>query len=337
MNLSKIPVAAILFVALTFGISWAAKSKELYATKVTQAPKIDGNADDAAWKKAKELTVEAEDGPEISIRSVHTDKEIFFLLIWEDKDESISQNMWEYDGSKWGIKQEIRFEGEEGWEADSDRMAFQWLINDSIPVFREKGCKKICHSPEKEDKMYTDAASERMDIWHWVSSTTNPLGYADDHYLDNSNLTKAKEKDKNKRMNIAHKSDDGGGRGNQQYQRNDAGGKPKFMPKKKGANFIIAGSNAPISGSFKKGDTVPGYVLSKPKGSRGDIAAKGNYSEEDFLWTLEIKRSLVTSDKKNDVQFTDLTKHYYFGLAVWDNDELYNHTRVKKVMKLEFK
>ncbi|MFQ5432532.1 MAG: ethylbenzene dehydrogenase-related protein [Nitrospinota bacterium] len=336
MNLSKTPITTILIVALTFGISWAAKVHEIESAKVGQPPKIDGKADDAAWKKAKEITVEAEDGPELSIRSVYTDKEVFFLFLWEDKDESISQNMWVYDGSKWGIKQEVRFEGEEGWEADSDRLAFQWVINDSIPAFKEKGCKKICHSPEKEDKMYTDSAAERTDIWHWVSSTTNPLGYADDDYLDNSNLTKAKEKDKNKRINIAHKSDDGG-RGNQQYERNDAGGKPKFMPKKKGAGFIIAGSSAPLSGPFKKGDLIPGYVLSKPKGSRGDIAAKGKYSADDFLWTLEIKRSLVTNDKKNDVQFVDRKKPYYFGLAVWDNDELYNHTRVKKPMKLEFK
>ena len=336
MNLLKTVIMATLLVGLAFGTSWAAKMHEITSAKVDQAPKIDGNADDDAWKKAKEKTVEAEDGPEISIRSVHTDKEIFFLFVWEDKDDSFSQKMWEYDGSKWGLKQEVRFEGEEGWEADSDRMVFQWVINESIPAFMEKGCKKICHSPEKEDKMYTDTASERMDIWHWNSSTTNPLGYADDQYLDNQNLTKAKEKDKNKRINIAHRSDDGG-RGTWEYQRNDAGGKPKFISSKKGSNFIIAGSSSPFSGSPKKGDLVPGYVLSKPKGSRGDIAAKGIYIADDFLWTLEMKRSLVTSDKKNDVQFDDLKKHYYFGLAVWDNDELYNHTRVKKPMKLEFK
>ena len=334
MDYLKITFTAIVAVTLTFGVSSAAKFIEVHSKKVSQAPKIDGNGKDAVWKDAEETTVEAEDGPEIFIRSVYTDKEVFFLFIWEDKDESISQNMWVYDGSKWGIKQEIRFEGEEPWEADSDRLAFQWVMNESIPGFWEKGCKKICHAPEKEDKMYTDTAKERTDIWQWVSSTTNPLGYADDQYLDNSNLSKAKEKDKGKRINIAHKSDDGG-RGNQEYQRNDAGGKPKVMSKKAGS-YMMAGGTAPLSGSFKKGDTIPGYLLAKPKGSRGDISAKGTYSEEDFLWTLEIKRNLVTSDKKKDVQFTDLKKSYFFGLAVWDNDELYNHTRVKKPMKLEF-
>ncbi len=336
MNLSKTVVRAILLVALTFGISWAAKTHEVESAKVDRPPIIDGNADDPAWKKAKELTVEVEDGPELSIRSVYTDKEIFFLFAWGDNSESISQKMWLYDGSKWELKKEIRFEDEEGWEADSDRLAFQWVIDDSIPGFREKGCKKICHAPEKEDKMYTSSAGERMDIWHWVSSTTNPLGYADDHYLDNSVLTKKEEKDKIKRMNIAHKSDDGS-RGNQEYQRNEAGGRPEFMPKEKGAGFIIAGDSAPFSGSYKKGGLIPGYVLSKPKGSRGDITARGKYSPDKLLWTLEVKRSLVTSDKKNDVQFDDLKKRYYFGLGVWDNDELYNHTRVKKPMELEFK
>ena len=296
MNLSKTVLSAILLVALTFGTSWAVKIHKVESAKVDRPPKIDGIADDPAWKKAKELTVEVEDGPELSIRSVYTDKDIFFLFTWGDNSESISQKMWLYDGGKWGLKQEVRFEDEEGWEADSDRLAFQWVINDSIPGFREKGCKKICHAPEKEDKMYTNSPDERTDIWHWVSSTTNPLGYADDDYLDNAHLSKAEEKNKHKRINIAHKSDDGG-RGNQEYQRNEAGGKPEFMPKKKGAGFIIAGNSAPLSGMFKKGDLIPGYVLSKPKGSRADITAKG----------------------------------------VWDNDELYNHTRVKKPMELEFK
>ena len=35
--------------------------------------------------------------------------------------------------------------------------------------------------------------------------------------------------------------------------------------------------------------------------------------------------------------FNDLTKTYYFGIAVWENDKLYGHTRVKKPIALKFK
>ncbi len=55
------------------------------------------------------------------------------------------------------------------------------------------------------------------------------------------------------------------------------------------------------------------------------------------MWTLELSRNLVTNDKEHDVQFDDLSKTYYFGMAVWENDRLYGHTRVKKPIALTFK
>lgn len=329
---NSLVIAGIIFLAA--GISHAAKFHSLESVKVDKAPKLDGNGGDAVWKKAKEIVVEAVDGPELAIKSIHTDKAVFFQIQWEDEGASNNQNMWIHEGKAWGLKQEIRFEGEDPWEANSDRIAFQWVINDSIPGFDEKGCRKICHAPEKEDKMYTDEASQRTDIWHWISSVTNPLGYADDQYLDNSELSKKKEKDDVKRINIAHKSDDGG-EANQENQVNSDSDKPKFSGKK-GSPFIIKGEEKPLSGG-KKGDLVPGYVLSRPAGSRGDINAKGSYSEDDFLWTLELGRGLTTKDGKNDVQFNDLGKSYFFGLAVWDNDDLSGHFRVKKPIKLIFK
>lgn len=317
----------------TATISNAAKFHELESAKVGAAPKLDGKGDDASWKKAKKLVVEAVDGPEIAIRSVHTDKEVFFQISWEDEGASNNQMMWTHDGKKWTTLQEVRFEGEEAWEADSDRIAFQWVINNSVPEFDEKGCRKICHAPEKEDKMYTDAPDQRMDIWSWSSSTTNPVGYADDQYLDDKNVSKAKEKDDVTRINIAHRSDDGAA-ANQEYQRNGDANKPKFKSKKAGA-FLIKGNEAPLAGA-KKGDRVPGYLISRPTNSRGDISAAGKYDADDFLWTLELSRKLVTDDKKNDVQF-DKGTTYFFGLAVWDNDNLSGHFRVKKPIKLILK
>ncbi len=324
-------------VALSMGVSPAAPFHELESAKVGSPPKLDGSGKDDAWKNAKEIVVEAVDGPEISVRSVHTDNEIFFLFTWEDESASNNQDMWVYDGSKWGIKQEVRYEGEEAWEASSDRLALQWVINESIPGFEEKGCRKICHAPEKEDKMYTDGPVQRTDIWHWTSSTTNPAGFAYDQYLDNKNLPKAKEPNQELRISVAH-HDDGVVSRNLENQRNKSSDKPKWMPSKKNSGpFLLRGDEVPFSAAFKKGDFVPGYVLWRPKGSRGDVSAAGKHSEEDFLWTLELGRKLVTEDKKDDVQFADKTQPYFFGLAVWDNDDTSGHFRVKKPIKLIIK
>lgn len=41
----------------------------------------------------------------------------------------------------------------------------------------------------------------------------------------------------------------------------------------------------------------------------------------DGKWTIEFGRQLVT-DSENDVQFDDLAKIYYFGLAIFDNAQV---------------
>ena len=313
---------------------------ELVSVKVSTPPKLDGSGDDEAWKLAKAVKVEAENGPEISIKSVYTDSELFLLVVWEDDSESIYANQWIYDGKKWGIRQEVRVKGEPPRDADSDRLGFQWVINDSIKEFPDKGCTVLCHSPEKEDKMYTNSPGERTDIWLWKAAITNPLGYADDNFLDNTNLSIKDEPDKIKRINAAHRGDDiepGG----VDFEPNIMGDKPKWMYKKGGSSnnpFLIRGTEISFNPSgFKKGDTLPGWCLARPKGSRGDIDASGRYYKDDLTWVVEIRRKLTTGDKEHDVQFNDLKKSYYFGLAVWENDALFKHTRVKKPFGLSFK
>ena len=257
---------------------------EVVSIKVSTPPTMDGNGDDAAWKLTKAVEFEAEDGPEMSIKSVYTDSEVFFLVSWEDDSESIYANQWVYDGQKWGIRQEVRVKGEAPRDADTDRLGFQWVINDSIKEFAEKGCKVLCHSPEKEDKMYTNSPGERTDIWLWSAAITNPLGYADDYSLNNTNISIKDETDKIKRINAAHLVDNTGG-GGKSFERNNAVDKPKWVPKGGISNiqFLLAGNEVSFnSKGIKKGDSVPGWCLSRPKGSRGDINSSCKYYNFNF-------------------------------------------------------
>lgn len=330
------------FLALTVVLAYAtfsyAKANPLISVKADIPPELDGKADDKVWEKAIPLTVEAEDGPEIEIRTAYTDDRIYFLLSWKDWTESRNQDKWVYDGKKWGVMQEKRWEDEDPWEADTDRFCFQWPLRDDnlIKKFAQKGCAVLCHKPEKENKMFTNGPHEASDIWQWRASTTDPLGYADDGYLDHTSVAKKDERDAYKRINAAHKWDDPGqGLVN---ERNIKGNGPrwvsKFSPK---GSFLIKGQEVPIDMSkVKKGDTVPGWSLARPAGSRGDISASAWYDKDEGVWTLELSRKLVTGDPEHDVQFDDLSRTYYFGIAVWENDNLYGHTRVKKPFGLSF-
>ena len=331
------------FLALTLILTYTqlshAKAKPLISVKVDVPPQLDGKGGDDAWEQAKPAEVEAEDGPEISIRTVYTQDRLYFLLSWKDETESTNMDKWVYDGDKWGLKQEKRWEEEPPWEADSDRFCFQWPIRDDnlVKKFAKKGCAILCHKPEKESKMYTYGPHEGSDIWQWRASTTNPLGYADDGFLDHTNISKKEERDPEKRTNAAHKWDELGA-GELNFVRNKEGEGPKWMSKVSSSEpFLIKGQEIPLDMSkIKKGDAIPGWLLDRPKGSRGEIDAAAKFNQEEGLWTLELSRKLVTNDKAHDVQFDDLSKTYYFGIAVWENDRLYGHTRVKKPFALTF-
>ncbi len=64
---------------------------------------------------------------------------------------------------------------------------------------------------------------------------------------------------------------------------------------------------------------VPQLVLKRPTGSQADVRVAATWS--NGRWTLELRRKLVTG-YTDDVQFSDRTKPYYFGLSLWNHSDL---------------
>lgn len=325
-------------------LSAATNVAGLISKKVTSPPTIDGNASDAAWKNVPELKVQAHDGPEIRIKSVYTSDSLYMLISWDDETESIKKNTWTYDGAEWDRLKEQRIYEGKPTKSDEDRLSIHWPINDSINGFAENGCLVLCHDSgsyaKQESRMFTNSPKEFADQWHWKAARTNPIGYLDDKWLDNKVLTRAQEPDLYSRREAAHHGDDKGEGGLNYSDNKNADGKPKFMPKAIGQNnYFLAKEDAVLidylKATFKKGDTLPGYVLARPKGSRGEVDAKGVW--KDGHWTLEIGRKLITADKEHDVQFDNLTKAYHFHLAIFDNSGSSIHTRPIEPNSLFFK
>lgn len=79
---------------------------------------------------------------------------------------------------------------------------------------------------------------------------------------------------------------------------------------------------------WRNGDTVPGYVLTYPGGSRGDVHGKGNWDRPEQasptgVWTLEVARRLDTLDPIHDVIFSpDSSRSYAFTVAIMDNSSV---------------
>jgi hypothetical protein len=288
--LVTISVIAIASMMISGFLKAATQGDDLVSQKVISAPRLDGSGSDAVWKNAPEFKVQAKDGPELSFRSVYTSDRVYMLISWLDETESVKKKMWRYDGEKWATLKEQRVYEPKPTNSDEDRLSIHWSINDSIKSFAEKGCLVLCH-----DKI----------------------------------LTATQEPDLHERREAAHHGD-AKGEGNLNYADNKTDdGKPKFMHRDStGSSYFLKKEDVILidylKATFKKGDTIPGYVLARPKGSRGDVDAQGVW--KDGRWTLEIGRRLVTTDKGHDVQFDDLKKTYYFGIAVFDNDGSNVHT-----------
>ncbi|MEE8397566.1 MAG: ethylbenzene dehydrogenase-related protein [Desulfobacterales bacterium] len=306
----------------------------LTAVKTRGSITVDGIADEAEWGKSPPLTIQIKDGSignvTVTMKALYDDA-LYLLIRWADKNADRTKSQWVFDDdeNRWvsllmsdPLKQEAI--------VDEDKFAVIWNINDSIDGFNIAGCAMLCHG----DRMHTNDPQERADTWYWKASRTNPLGYADDHWFDDGVGAGFDEEARE----IAHRDDRrdedagiDGMRGSTHenlhyipvgeetvpapwYWEPGATGDDAYSITQE---EIINGEAVEIKDplSISRQDPIPGYILFRPKGSGGDIGAKGVW--DNGIWTLEIKRQLITGNN-DDVQF-DTSKLYRFGIAIHDN------------------
>lgn len=328
---------AALAILVTAGIVAAADPGTLTAIKVNTAPTLDGQAD-AVWNNAQPLTIDVSGGAnlpngstKVTLRSVYTSDSVYFLAEYADptKSERRAPFQKQADGT-WKKIADPNDKGGDNNLVYEDKMALIWNINNSIKGFNEQGCAVLCHAGEAGKpygNKYTASAGEIGDIWHWKSIRTGPVGQIDDQFVDDTRY------DKDKAPEAGRKSDakTAGGYADNTLKN----GKPEFASKdQKPAPpyFILDSDKASLDDSkYKANDEVPGIIIAKLEGDRGDISAQGVW--KDGKWTIEWGRKLQTGSK-TDVQYDDLSKTYAFGLAVFDNAAV-RHA-VSGVQKLAF-
>lgn len=338
-------------VLISATVALAQDAKTLVSTKTDKAPAMDGTVDDA-WSKAKPLQVELSKFPyepktykgikkaTVTLRSLHDGENIYLLAQWADPTKSLERAPWvkQPDGSWKMLK--LLDETDHDNTYYEDKLAMFWDIN--AQGFEQRGCAALCHKSRAgknsgfEDKSpgrkFTNKAGETVDMWHWKSVRTGPVDQMDDQYVDDTH-------DPGKNADWGRKSNDKTGGG---YSDNISADKkgPAFMNKTPSAEnkyWVLDDQKVPFADTFKAGDVIGSIVVAPFTGPRGNISAHGRW--ENGKWTLAIKRSLVTSGanaKVQDVQFADLKKTYYFGVAVFDNTQI-DHAYHDGSYKLMFK
>ncbi len=207
-----------------------------------------------------------------TIKAAYDEDSIYFLVSWRDTTESIHKKMWTYNAGAWEQS------------GNEDRVFFLWNIN--ATDFAGVGCVMYCHGAW----MGTNNPGETVDVWHWKSARTNPVGFADDkHWVDETAAVK----------DVFDEGSRVGDSGAGADKNNISGDLPEFMSADDpGASdtFLFADSAAPFDAdaAWNDGDTISGYVLKPNEGSRADVHAKGVYA--NGVWTVELKRLLDTGN-----------------------------------------
>jgi hypothetical protein len=336
-------------------------------------PTLDGKKLDKEWGSPdlsslpwKAVRLSSDDGagnpgsPKyIFLKSVYTEKHVYFLVQWDDPTKDITKDILTYVGPDLDRLPVGECYGQyllnpDDWtkteSEDWVSLAFEIdPASDAKGSFADQGCLVACHGGS-----FGTPTTGKLDVWLWLASRTNPplvlvnpndspinpaegeAGYADDRFADANGL----QPDAPDSM---------------------AAYKPNFDPGSTVPNYMyrdVEGLCDPQNGGLKPvyevlwwpcmlesfridpcdtlnpnpvdqtdprkwhaGDTVPGYLLQVPQGGRANIRAKGTWDEDRSVWTLEMSRALLaTSDPEHDVNF-DLSqrREYRFTIAIADN------------------
>ena len=328
--------------------AWEAPEGALVAYPADAAPKLDGVADDAAWANAQELVIPVAGGfnnfgVDAKIKAVYSGDTVYFVLTYADPSESWFRSPWQkQEDGTWKKIVDPNDKGGDNNTVYEDKFAMIWSINNSIKNFETTGCFTACHAGENSDlkpygNKYTASEGETGDIWHWKS--VRNLGQVDDQFLDSTRLDTSSPEQQAKTLEAGRHSDkkDSGGYADNYATMPDPADATKTVPDKTKPGFtspnvdLTTGAPGYILDSEKValdqaaldampvGSYLPGIIKSAIVGDRGDISAAWDW--ENGVWTIEFSRKLTTGSE-TDVQFSDLTGTYYFGLAIFENAQV---------------
>ncbi|MDP2643685.1 MAG: ethylbenzene dehydrogenase-related protein [Desulfobacterales bacterium] len=309
----------------------------LSAVKTGETITVDGIANELSWQKALPLDIQILDGTigraTVAMKALYDDENLYLQMRWQDRKADVAVHQWIFDDTvkRWlpgtmldPLNRLITF--------NEDRFSIKWNIDDSVNGFNIAGCAVLCHG----DRMHTNYPHEKVDIWDWKASRTNPLNYADDMWLGD-NVGDGFDKEARRAARHGDGRDESAGMPGMggSYSKNlrlvrsgpDEIPAPRYWkPGAAGKDALYITQEEIRNGnaveikdhlSIDRKTPIPGYILFRPIGSGGDIDAKGLW--ENGVWTLELKRKLQTGNP-DDVQF-DIRKLYRFGISVHDNSD----------------
>lgn len=366
---------------------------ELLVKKFAAAPTMDGEIDEI-WNTAQRLVGNTEvpnlanrgthlnpDGAGIeenlglfypytgekyafSMRSGYAGENIYFLIEWEDSDDSKDRQSWYFDPDDKLWKGEHKYANEMNDKFYEDKFAFLFPIGD-VDNFSSSTCYATCHQnltlvkdKDKHTRHYLITEGQKVDMWHWK----RVRGAYADQIDDQKMVYDDPEKQSSANGRTGDTNGEAGYSNNSQTLNNGVAdvSVPKYIIPDAVDTYWIGESD--INGGTAKlvtavdangvltyeGGTIDptgdsdyahstgtkrfASVLLKPfTGARADIEIKAVHTGDG--WRCEVKRKLNTADV-DDVVF-NTAEELPFGFATFDNAAIAHAIKPNLTMKFE--
>ena len=287
--------------------------RDLLAKRIPLVERDTADLAQLPWNEASPLVIGVASGAgfehghsEVTLRAMHDGQELFVRAEWVDAKE---------DRRNWPWKKT-----EEGWQhlvsSKNDEMVYyEDKFSLVFPIdrqwqFERFGCAMTCHVGGTHAYGYK-ASDHPIDVWHWKSTRTDPVGRADDKYWTTIDLD---------RRDVGRYGDPDQGGGYIKNLTEDTD-HPAYLPD---SLAVVRDGMMPTERAneytpeaaerFDPGTIVPGVVASPFIGDRGDVCCQS--SHENGRWTLILRRKLDTGSRY-DVRFVPGEAHP-FGCAAFN-------------------
>jgi hypothetical protein len=194
---------------------------------------------------------------------------------------------WEFDGTNWTKG-----------PGDEDRIMFIWDIG--LSGDDRASCQAFCHGSQ----MHTNVGF--VDVWHWKSARTNPVGFLDDKYWD----TVDRQSDSGTKTYVDNTNGtqpthmaSGDPNANVDFLAIDAAALAAFDPFQAIATHTVAEAVAfDANAGFTAGATIPFYLLRPAAGDRGSVETAGTW--DNGVWTVEFRKPYAAGSDTTDFAVT---------------------------------
>lgn len=337
-----------------------------------EAPQLDGDLSDPAWRKAPPITVETQQGANfggsgasrVTVRALHDGTWAYLAFTWDDPTRSLKHLPLIKRADGWHLVQ-TRYDVEDEDSYYEDKFSVMLAETATMPAGGSirLGPRPLADKPAPMSArgLHLTADGGIVDVWHWKAARGGLLGWMDDNHFGPPAEPTEKENAGKSRYKAGYQVDQGQAVYANNFEHQPPGGysgalTPKRLPKNPAA---LASAMGPIdldpdiseAANSRWWMTADG---SEPYSPAADarvpvgtvipgVLISGDYSGDRAdvrcaahwaagRWTLEVKRRLETGSRFD----TAIRSGVAMWVAAFDHSQT-RHTRHMRPILLEVK